>query len=67
MKAHFENTERVTIVMPATDARRLKHLAVDEGKSTSAVAREALRNHLDGAKRTASAENNERKLSAQSV
>lgn len=42
-----KNSERVTIVMPAAEARRLKHLAIDEGRSTSAIARDALRKHMD--------------------
>ena len=37
-----EKTERVTILMPESDVRRLKHAAVDADRSTSSIVREAL-------------------------
>jgi Arc/MetJ-type ribon-helix-helix transcriptional regulator len=47
MKSQAEKTERVTILMPESDARLLRHAAVDAGKSTSAVVRNALRPILE--------------------
>ena len=42
MKSKKKIVEAVTVLMPAGDAKRLKHLAIDAGRSTSAVVREAL-------------------------
>jgi hypothetical protein len=42
-----EDFERVTILLPIREARRLKHFAVDQGRSTSAVGRQAVVTFLD--------------------
>jgi len=47
MKYHrSQDFERVTVMLPVSDARTLKHFAVDEGRSTSAVIRSAVAEYM---------------------
>jgi predicted transcriptional regulator len=42
--------ERLTILLPADDARQLKHFAVDNAQSASAIVRTALKDFMHKSK-----------------